>query len=741
MKHRATKSSRKKRFYPGVHARLIVPFLVVSIVIAGIGVFIVTRLVAGSVQERFSNQLLDSAHAASNSLVEIERQQLATLRLMVFTEGVADAVLNADTPALDLWLRPVAANAGLDEVIVFDRQGQSILRLEQLPAEVGVPFKAQPAVNIAHWSGIGRLLGGESDPRGDKYVDIETIPGGTGRLYFSAPVRSSGDETAGGITVGMNLDTLTRRISEQSLSGVALYTSAGDVLGHTFRVADPVELRLPVERLAELQAEARTASPIEEIHLGGTPYQLLFAPFELRSAEFGLLAVGLPSNFIVEQSGTSRNIFGALFAALFMIVGILGMLMARTITRPVEQLVDTTRAIRSGDLSRRVNLKTPDELGELGRSFDHMTNQLVKSNHQINELYLQQLEETTRREAVLSSIGDAVIVLDTSGDIYLRNHAAKALIDLTGYDEALHRKFRLLLHHPEMIREPRTVELGGSYLSVVGRPVHMPQGDLLGHVVVFRDITALVQAEKIKDEMLLQMSHELRTPLSAARGYLDLLKMLEVNQLSEQGAEHLDGAHDYLTMLERLIGQVEDVTAILVDRFQLEHLPCNLTDVLTGQVEAWRRLMPYRQLKLSLYAPQVDICIEGDERRLGQVFDHLLRNAYSYTPPGGSVEVQVAFKPGSVMVYVIDSGVGIAADEMPRIFERMYRGRSAEAGVTDSSGLGLGLYLTRYILEAHGGSIMLDSKPGTGTIAMVELPLLEAQKESERQVGTVAASY
>ncbi len=95
--------------YPGISARIIGPFLLVVILIAGIGVFTVTRLVAGSVQERFSNQLADSASAASNSIADIERQQLATLRLLVFTEGVPAAVLAGDVASLDLWLRPIAA--------------------------------------------------------------------------------------------------------------------------------------------------------------------------------------------------------------------------------------------------------------------------------------------------------------------------------------------------------------------------------------------------------------------------------------------------------------------------------------------------------------------------------------------------------------------------------------------------------------------------------------------------------
>ena len=126
-----------RRFYPGIHARLILPFLLVSIIIAGVGVFFVTRLVAGSVQERFTNQLLDSAQAATNSIVEVERQQLALLRVMAYTEGVAGALLDSDADRLDVWLRPLAANDEVDELIVFDLHGQSILRLGREPRETG----------------------------------------------------------------------------------------------------------------------------------------------------------------------------------------------------------------------------------------------------------------------------------------------------------------------------------------------------------------------------------------------------------------------------------------------------------------------------------------------------------------------------------------------------------------------------------------------------------------------------
>jgi two-component system sensor histidine kinase VicK len=349
----------------------------------------------------------------------------------------------------------------------------------------------------------------------------------------------------------------------------------------------------------------------------------------MRSQDIGLLAVALPSNFIVERSSTSRDVFGVLFSALFIVVGVIGVITARSITRPISRLVDTTRAIRGGDLSRRVKLKTPDELGELGVSFDHMTDKLVQQNQKINRLYRQQLQETARRQAVLSSISDAVIVQDPRGKIILHNPTAEALIDAVDRKLNDHHSFVELLRRPAELAKPRTVSFGGQFFSVLATPVCMPNGELLGYVIVFRDITALVESERLKDELMLQMSHELRTPLAAARGFVDLVKMLDGKNLSEQSNMYIDSATDSMTTLERMVNQVIDVSSIVSDRFTIEVEMSNLSHVLDQLVAVWKPIAAKRDLTLTLFRPSSDLWIEGDPRHLAQVFDHLLRNAYS----------------------------------------------------------------------------------------------------------------
>jgi two-component system sensor histidine kinase VicK len=713
---------RPKSIYPSISTRVTGPFLLTILVVAAIGMFIVTYLVAGSIQERFKNQLLSSADAATNSIVDIERQQLATLRLMAFTKGVSDAIVAHDTAQLDTWLRPIAANAGLDSVVIFDAAGTNILRLEHPANAFGFEFQIAQPIALTDWSGVQNTLAARTDASGDKFADIVPLSGSSPILFITAPVVDTTGKVVGGISVGLSMQTVVRRVASQSLSAIILYSQEGSVLGSTVRTSSEIP-PISAQRFADLMNQTQNTSPIDNTNLDGQAYQILYSTFKVRDQSRGLIAVGLPSNFIVERSSTSRDIFGVLFFAMFAGVGFLGLLIARTITRPIARMVETTRAIREGDLSRRVELRTPDELGDLSTSFDHMTAQLLQRNEEVNQLYLNQVQETARRVAVLSSISDALIVQNLDRKIILANPPAEDLLRHIRRNVALRRTFARLCAQPEVLIIPRTIAFGAQFFSVLARSAQLPSGELLGYVIVFRDITPLVEAERLKDEMILQLSHELRTPLTAARGYVDLVRMIESQRISQQGQQFIDNTVGSLLTLERMVNQVVEVSAVIANKFMLDVEQFNVVDVLSQTIDFWERQAEQRDLAFSFFPPNYVICMDGDAKRVNQMVDYLLSNAYNYTLPGGFFKFSVDMQGPQVVFEVVDSGVGIAPDEIDRVFERMYRGRSAEAGPTDARGLGLGLYLTREIVEAHGGQVYLQSQIDVGTVITVRLPL------------------
>jgi len=245
-------------------------------------------------------------------------------------------------------------------------------------------------------------------------------------------------------------------------------------------------------------------------------------------------------------------------------------------------------------------------------------------------------------------------------------------------------------------------------------------GALLGHIMIFQDITVLMETERVKDDLIKQMSHELRTPLTSIRGYAELVKYLEQN-LSAQGHEFINTALNSMSVMERMVNEVVEVSVIVSNRFELELSIFDLSAALQRLEEDWQPICAARELSLSLHTPE-SLFIEADEEHLMQVMDHLVRNAYSYSLPGAAISIEIRPDSGWILIQVIDQGVGIAEHELERVFERLYRGTSADAGPTDARGLGLGLFISRTIVEAHSGTISLTSRVNHGTTVNVWLP-------------------
>ena len=162
----------------------------------------------------------------------------------------------------------------------------------------------------------------------------------------------------------------------------------------------------------------------------------------------------------------------------------------------------------------------------------------------------------------------------------------------------------------------------------------------------------------------------------------------------------------------------------LAEEIELEIEIFDLAQVVDEVLETHQQTIRNRFQRLSVYRPPTPVRVDGDPLQLHDVIDHVLRNAISYTPEGGHISVTLDYVDSqSVEIVIIDNGAGIAPEELDRVFDRLYRGHSADAGETDTRGLGLGLFMSREIVEAHGGQITIDSQPDKGTIVAIVLPI------------------
>lgn len=272
------------------------------------------------------------------------------------------------------------------------------------------------------------------------------------------------------------------------------------------------------------------------------------------------------------------------------------------------------------------------------------------------------------------------------------------------------------------LRDEIVTDAGRRVLTRYATPVTDGEGRPIGRLVALRDVTAEREADRLKDEFFALVSHELRTPLTSMLGYLDLMRD---DDLSDETMEFVDVIERNARRLQRVVGDL-----LFVARFEAGHIPLMESDVDLRVLcdEAIAAAFPAAEsqgVRLQLDADRTAPLV-ADRDRLGQVIDNLVNNAIKFTPSGGEVMLRLRDRGDTLVIEVIDSGEGIDPDEIDNIFKRFYRsGRVVRKAVP---GAGLGLTIVRSIVEAHGGTVRVESRLGRGSTFTVTLP-----RERDRQ--------
>lgn len=242
-----------------------------------------------------------------------------------------------------------------------------------------------------------------------------------------------------------------------------------------------------------------------------------------------------------------------------------------------------------------------------------------------------------------------------------------------------------------------------------------------------RRAQALEAADRVKGEVMGMIAHELRTPITAVRGYLDMATRALERAQAAQLPDLLAAARRSLDRLTRLTSDLTEASRGTVPPLDLE--PVDLV-VLLAEASAWAQPLAAEQGVNFVGNPAVDrLVVRGDPTALTTVVTNLLTNAIRYTPAGGQIIVRTEQTAGEAIIEVHDTGIGMPPDVQAHIFEKFYR--SAEARAVEAQGLGIGLFLTRELVRAHGGEISVTSTVGVGSSFQVRLPLLAASPEED----------
>ncbi|MGD0770363.1 MAG: ATP-binding protein [Tepidisphaeraceae bacterium] len=415
------------------------------------------------------------------------------------------------------------------------------------------------------------------------------------------------------------------------------------------------------------------------------------------------------------------------------------LLMSRAILRPLGTLTRSLEEIAAGNLDQVVQVKSHDELHKLAEAFNSMAAKL-REFRRSDRAKLLRIQRTT--QLAIDSLPDAIAVVNPSGIVELSNQTAQKLFMLYPDQSVLQlRDQRLGELYQQVSRDgkpsqPRGYESAIEVYDAGGQlrfflPQAVPIMDagqhLLGVTLVMGDVTNLRRLDEMKSGLLSVVSHELKTPLTSIRMASHLLLEERVGSLNGKQTELLMAARDDADRLQKIIEDLLDMGRLESGRVKLDLQSEPSERLVSDAVTPLETAFHDKGLDLEVEVPVETPPVLADPARIGHVFSNLLSNALKFTPPGGKVRISAEPLDRYVRFIVEDTGIGIEAEYLGRVFERFYR----VPRENQPSGAGLGLAIAKEIVDAHGGTIAVESKPGVGSRFSFTLQRADEQTEGE----------
>ena len=391
------------------------------------------------------------------------------------------------------------------------------------------------------------------------------------------------------------------------------------------------------------------------------------------------------------------------------------------INRSMNKLSEGIFLIAEGYLDHRVPAISRDETLDLSNAFNQMAETVSATVNTLSS-------ERNTLSALLDTMADGVIVTDEDGNITLLNKTAQQIFNLENSEylglrlSDVIRDFEIIqmasdcVDIEESIQDEIEIPEVRRYLSVTATPIGSGSGG--GVLITVHDLTNIRQLENTRKEFVSNVSHELRSPLASVKAM--------VGSLESGALEDKKAANDFIARIDK---DVDRMTSLVSDLLELSRLESGQEDIELEPVE----LRSLVDDSISMVTNQVldgpdilskifeNVEILGNKQKVTQILLNLLQNSVKFTPSGGTITVEARSNGGFVEVSVLDTGIGIAAEHLPHLFERFYKVDKARR----DGGTGLGLAIVKHIVQAHGGAVYADSVEGEGSAFYFTMPLLK----------------
>lgn len=504
------------------------------------------------------------------------------------------------------------------------------------------------------------------------------------------------------------LDSLIRNLGQKLKTRITIINAQGVVLADSETDSESLENhRNRPEVLAALSGNmGRTIRYSTTLNK-----EMLYValPMELSGRITAVMRLSLPFEDIDRLLRTLRWNILQMASMIIVFSIIIALLFSHIISLPIRELNRASRQVASGNLNTRVSLTNNDEIRELAESFNDMTEKLQTSFTELS----RSKEEL---ESIISSISEALLVIDKEGRIILFNKSAERIARsdrIAGkyYWEVIRsERFNSLVELEDNAPASNDFELNErSYLCSV-TPIRSAEAK----VILLHDITQMRQIETIKKDLVVNVSHELRTPLTAIKGFTETL----IDEESPQNREYLEIIQRHTDRLIKIVNDLLDLSELEENVTKLNREAVDLHDIMDKVLVIFSQKVKDKGLELKVEGPK-PVIIQADPFRLEQMFSNLVDNAIKYTEKG-AITISIEDSSPDIIIRISDTGIGIAREHIPRIFERFYvvdKSRSRSVG-----GTGLGLAIVKHIVSLHQGTISVQSTPPGGTTFIIRLP-------------------
>lgn len=500
-----------------IRFKVILPYLLLTLVVAVTGAYVVTRLVARSLEERLSNQLLEAGRVVSNSLARQETRQAESARLIAYTRGLSGALEAGDASQILALARPAAGGTNVESLLIFNVQGKESLHI--IKQADGTYLDVTQLGRSATTGMVSDLLE-ESNPNSLPRRAMTLDPVDNRYYYFTAIPIVLEERVVGVAVVGTSLNVILPYLKNTSLADVIFYDQNGQSFASTLGAweANPLTQRtisIPPDLVQDVLTVNGTV-PGQNVEVENRWYSMAYGPLRVGDDVLAIFAVVLPLDFVVESGATSRNNYIILYAVAMIAVILLGYFISRIIITPLLKLVRASRAIASGDLTKRTEIKSSDEIGLLANTFDEMTENLQHRTLELEKTnkILEQIDRTKMRFIQVSAHELRTPLTLTQGYAQMVQYKSKG-------NEELARFTRGILEGTS-----RMIEIIDNMLDV--SRIDMNQLDYMPGDVRIEEIIAKVRktfASALEERRLTFIAEGLE-PLPVIQGDKDLLYKL-----------------------------------------------------------------------------------------------------------------------------------------------------------------------------------------------------------------------